>query len=198
MSTGHIWRREHAARILAAQLIEARATNRAVDSTEPIEEADRTKWRRRLQQRRCLVCGARKLVNRQTSYFCIHCKPNWRYCSTCETLRTVSEHGKDSRCKVCSGARALAQYHADPDRCIYRQRLRALSLRGRSRSEQIFDGVRRRIALAELVRQTPGMSWERRGTLSGADPSYLAEAYRKQVRGNVRDADAIDQARRKR
>lgn len=194
MSAGTRWRRESAAADLARAL---RAAPLVVDSSAPIEEEDRTKWRRRLQQRRCLACGARDLVNRQTSYFCMACKPDWRYCSTCETLRTVEEHGRDSRCKACSNARVTRQYHADKDRTLYRLRLQALSRRERTRSEQVFDGIRRRVALAELVRQTPGMSWAKRGALVGADATYLAETYRKQCRGDVRDADSFDIERRR-
>lgn len=195
MSTGHTWRKEHAARELVAHL-KTRAVEPLVDSSEPIEEADRTKWRRRLQQKRCLHCGARALAP-GGSYFCIQCKPNWRYCSTCETLRTAIDHGRDSRCKVCSNIRATRQYHADKDRTLYRLRLQALSKREHPRSDQIFAAIRRRIALAELVRQTPGMSWEKRGRLVNSDPTYLAEAYRKQCRGDVRDADVIDRKRRR-
>lgn len=167
-------------------------------TAEPAIEPERTKWRRRLQQRRCLVCGAADLHNQKSSYFCSLHIGAYRYCSTCETLRTTTDHGKDSRCKGCASAKALAQYRADPDRCIYRLRLQSLSKRERSRGEQIFDGIRRRIALAELVRNTPGMSWEARGRIVQADPTYLAEAYRKQCRGQVRDADAIDRTRRRR
>ena len=197
MSTGLIWRKEHAARELARTLAQTRAVERVVDSSVPLREDERTTWRRRLQQRKCLVCGARNLVNRTTSYFCTHCKPDWRYCSTCETLRTLEAHGKDSRCKGCASTKALADYYRDPDRCLYRQRLQALSRRDKTRAEQIFDGIRRRIALFELVKSTPGVSWVARGVLVGSDATYLAEAYRKQCRGNVRDADATDAARRR-
>ncbi len=199
MSTNNArWLRQHAARELATHLGKTRAVDPVVDSSVPLEEDARGKWKRRLQQRRCLTCGARDLVNRTTSYFCIHCKADWRYCSTCETLRSVDAHGRDSRCKGCASRKALKAYYADPDRCLYRLRLQALSKRERSRAEQIFDGIRRRIALAELVKQTPGMSWTKRGVLAGADATYLAETYRKQVRGDVRDADAIDRMRRMR
>lgn len=70
-----------------------------------------------------------------------------------------------------------------------------MARRKQTRSDQIFQAVKRRIALADLVRGTPGMSWEKRGRLVGADPTYLAESYRKQCRGAVRDADNIDRAR---
>lgn len=166
-----------------------------IDDTIALEEDPRTRVRRRFQQRRCLVCGSRQLANRNQSYFCAIHLTTHRYCSACETLRTAAEHGKDSRCRACAAARALAGYHADPDRCLCRLALKRIAQRQRSRGDQIFESVRRRIALAELVAATPGMSWERRGRLVGADPTYLAETYRKQIRGDVRDPDAIDRAR---
>lgn len=158
-------------------------------------ESDRAKWRRRLQQRRCLACGAADLVNRKTSYFCIHCKPRWRYCSTCETLRLTIDHGKDSRCKGCASAKALAYYHARPDGNLYRLRLKELSRRTHTRGDQIFLGIRRRIALADFVRRTPGLSWPKRAALLGVDRGQLESSYRKQCRLDRRDADAADDAR---
>lgn len=161
----------------------------------PEGEDDRTTWRRRLQQRKCLVCGARKLVNQQTSYFCATHIDGYRYCSTCETLQSAAAHGRDSRCKGCANVRGTRAYHADKDRTLYRRRLTELARRRQSRSDQLFEAIRRRIALAELVKRTPGMSWEKRGRLVGADPTYLAESYRKQCRGDARDADNIDRKR---
>jgi hypothetical protein len=157
-------------------------------------ESDRTRWRRRLQQKRCLVCGVRKIAP-GGSYFCIQCKPHWRYCSVCETLRDTATHGKDSRCKGCASRRALADYHRDPDRCLYRIRLQELSKRTRTREDQLFASLRRRIALAALVRRTPGMSWPKRAALVGLNATQLAASYRAQVSGDIRDVDASDHAR---
>jgi len=194
MSTGHVWRKERAARDLAQHLELIRARIDPPHHIEPTEDA-RTTWKRRLQQRRCLVCGARDLVNRQTSYFCQAHIADWRYCSTCETLRTAQEHGRDSRCKGCANVRGTAAYYADKDRTLYRRRLTELAKRRHTRSDQLFEAIRRRIALAELVKNTPGMSWAQRGRLVSADPTHLAESYRKQCRGDTRDADNIDRSR---
>jgi hypothetical protein len=161
-------------------------------SAESDTEDLRTTWRRRLQQRRCLVCGARNLVNQATSYFCPRHIRTHRYCSTCETLRTAEAHGRDSRCRECANSRATAAYHADPDRTQYRLKLAQMARRSRNRADEIFDGMRRRIALAALVASTPGMSWEARGRLLGCDATNLAERYRLQCRGAFRGPDAGD------
>jgi hypothetical protein len=99
-------------------------------------------------------------------------------------------------CRGCNAAQALARYRANPDRTLYYHRLRDISRRTRSRADQIFDTIRRRIAIATLVAATPGMSWRKRANLIGyvAD-SKLARAYRAQCAGAVRDYDAIDLAR---
>lgn len=151
----------------------------------------RTQTRRRLQQRRCLLCGARQLVT-STSYFCALHISTYRFCSLCETLRTTAEHGSDSRCKGCVSYRALAAYYADPDRTLYRMRLKQMARRANTRGDQIFASVRRRIWLADLVAATPGMSWPKRAALVGSDPTWLADAYRKQISGDVRDPDQVD------
>jgi hypothetical protein len=158
-------------------------------------EDPRTTWKRRLQQQRCLVCGARDLVNRQTSYFCdLHIRA-YRFCSLCETLRTAADHGADARCRSCAAGRALAAYHADPDRTIYRIRLRQIAQRRHTRGDQIFIHLRRRIALAELVKATPNWSWPRRAAVFGGYPQQLAYAWRQQNGADLRDVDATDQAR---
>lgn len=193
MSTGHTWRKARAARDLA-QLGRLHPVDRVVDSAEPIVEADRTKWRRRLQQKRCLACGARRLA-RGGSYFCVAHKADWRYCSTCETLRATPDHGKDSRCKGCASRKALAYYHARPDANLYRLRLKELSRRNKTRADQIFDGIRRRIALADFVKRTPGLSWRRRAALVGVNPTQLESSYWRQCRDDLRDVDAADTAR---
>lgn len=160
-------------------------------------EDPRTAWRRRLQQRRCLVCGARDLIH-ATSYFCAAHIATHRYCSTCETLRPLDAHGRDSRCKACARARALTAYHQDSDRCLYRIRLRELRTRQYSRADQLFIAIRRRIALADLVAATPGWSWRRRAEAVGWNRAALADAYRRQTRGLVRDADMPDRAQPRR
>jgi len=158
-------------------------------------EDTRSQLRRRLQQGRCLVCGARALVNHQTSYFCRLHIAAYRFCSLCETLRLAAEHSKDSHCKPCASRKALKGYHADPDRTIYRIRLRQIATRTATRGDQIFAGVRRRIWLAELVRRTPGLSWPKRAALCGMDATYLAYAYRQQTSDHLRDVDYCDRAR---
>lgn len=162
-----------------------------------IVEDARTQARRRFQQKRCLVCGARQLHNQATSFFCSLHITTHRYCSTCETLRTTEEHGKDSRCKACARVRGLAAYHADPERHLYRLKLAQLAKRSETRGDQIFAGIRRRIALATFVANTPHWSWMRRGRFLGVDETNLAERYRQQTRGNVRDADAAERERKK-
>lgn len=155
-------------------------------------EDPRTQTRRRLQQRRCLVCGARQLVNQSTSYFCALHIGTHRFCPLCETVRTTEEHGNDSRCRPCAASRALAAYYAEPDRTLYRMRLKQMARRTCTRGDQIFASVRRRIWLADLVAATPGLSWPKRAALVGSDPTWLADAYRKQVGGAVRDPDQVD------
>lgn len=150
--------------------------------SEAETEDPRARLQRRYQQRRCLVCGSRRTKNQNTSYFCDRHYAAWRYCSTCATLREAAAHGKDYRCRSCANAKATAQYHADPDRCRYRLRLKALSTRRETRGDQLFAAIRRQIALAELVRATPGWSWERRGRATGRDATHLAESYRRQAR----------------
>jgi len=158
-------------------------------------ESARTQIRRRLQQRRCLVCGARDLVNHATSYFCRLHIGTHRYCSTCETLRPAADHGKDSRCKGCANDKALAYYRENSDKNIYRIRLQQIARRTTTRGDQILAGVRRRIALADLVRATPGMSWPKRAAIVNMNATQLAHAYRTQLRGLVCDVDATDRAR---
>ena len=188
------WLKQHAARELATHLGKTRAVDPVVDSATLLVEDDRTRLRRRLQQKRCLTCGARQLAP-GGSYFCIHCKPSWRFCSTCETLRPIDLHGKDSRCRGCASAKALAYYHAQPDANLYRLRLKELSRRKKTRADQIFDGVRRRIALADFVRNTPGMSWRKRAALVGVNPTQLENSYWRQTHEDLRDVDASDTAR---
>lgn len=152
----------------------------AFDTADPIVEAPRAMWRRRLQQKKCLVCGSRDLHNRATSYFCTRHLASHRYCSTCETLRSAEEHGRDSRCKACAGARALATYYADPDRTRYRIRLRQIARRRHSRHDMVFIALRKQIALAAFVAATPGWSWVRRAAYLGVNKTELSADYRRQ------------------
>lgn len=157
-------------------------------------EGERARWRRRIQQRRCLVCGSRDLVNQGSSYFCAEHLRTHRWCGLCETLRPLEAHGLDCRCRTCSTARSLAYHRANTERTAYRQRLRDIARRRHTRGEQILVNMRRRIALAAFVAATPGMSWAARGRLLGAAGRTLAEAYRAQCRGRA-DVDAADTAR---
>jgi len=163
-------------------------------SADTQTEDPRTTWRRRLQQQRCLVCGARQLAIGH-GYFCAAHIRSHRFCSLCETLRTVEEHGQDARCRSCANDRALRAYHADPDRTIYRIRLRQLAERRHTRGDQIFIHMRRRIALAELVKRTKGWSWPKRAAVFGGYPQQLAYAWRQQNGAGLRDVDATDRAR---
>ena len=163
--------------------------------TEVETEDERTMWRRRLQQRRCLVCGSRQLVNSATSYFCPQHIGGWRYCSRCETLRTKKEHGNDWRCRRCANTLALAYYYENRERTIYRIRLKQIGERSGTRGDQIFLGIRRRIALADLVARTPGLSWSKRAAIGGGYAKQLATNYRRQLRGPLLDEDSCDQAR---
>lgn len=192
MSTGS--QRVRMARELATCLALGLAPPPPVDPAQPLEEDNRTRWRRRLQQRRCIACGARDILP-YGAYFCAIHQQSHRYCSTCETLREVAAHGKDSRCKSCAAQRALARYHAYPDANLYRLRLKELSKRSKTRADQIFDGIRRRIALATFVRQTPGLTWKQRGEIAGVNPKQLEASYYKQIRDDLKDADYCDQAR---
>lgn len=164
----------------------------------PVEETPRQQWRRRLQQRRCLVCGTRDLANRATSYFCATHIGTHRYCSRCETLRSTAEHGRDARCRSCASAYALARYHAQPDSTLYRICLRQIAARRQSRADQLMAALRRRIALADLVRATPGWTWRRRAGLVGGNATQLAASYRRQCAGALFDVDAADRARKRR
>ena len=158
-------------------------------------ESPRQQWRRRLQQRRCLACGARQLHHGGRSNFCAPHFRTHRWCSGCETVRELSEHGKNKLCRACDAAWKNRAYHAHPDAELYRIRLRRMASRTHTRVETIFAEVRRRIALADLVRATPGMTWRQRGQLVGRHGSFMAEMYRKQCRGDVRDPDHAERSR---
>jgi hypothetical protein len=165
---------------------------------DEITESPKTQLRRRYQQKKCLVCGAK---NRATPWalFCASHRATHRYCSLCETVQAVGDYGADrSRCRICSRRRALDQYYADPERSKYRIRLRQMAVRSGTRGDQVFANIRRRIALANLVRQTPGISWPERGQLIGRYGPQLASDYRDQCAGRVRDVDAPDEHKRKR
>lgn len=156
----------------------------------PIVEEARTQLRRRLQHKRCLVCGARQIANNTLSYFCAAHLITHRFCSLCETVRLACDHGGDSRCRGCNTVRCGARYHAAPDRMRYHMRLKQLSWRRESRADQMFVAMRRRIALAALVQATPGWSWPRRAALLGVNAAQLARSYRDQCAGRVRGPGA--------
>lgn len=162
----------------------------------PITEDPRTQLRRRLQQRRCLVCGVRQLAGNAHSYFCAAHLITHRFCPMCEGLRTAAEHGKDTRCLECNRRRGLAGYYADRDRTLYRLRLKQIARRQTTRVDQIFVQMRKRIALAEFVRATPGWSWPMRARHYGVWSSTLATAYREQCAGRVLDVDASERSRK--
>lgn len=163
----------------------------------PIAEDARTQARRRIQQKRCLVCGARRLANQNVSYFCPTHLATHRWCPVCEVLRPTEEHGKDDRCRGCSNTRATQAYYADPDRTLYRLRLKQIARRRQNRADEIFDAARKRIALAAFVAATPGWTWAQRAAALGMNVTYIADMYRKQCRGLVRDADAADREKRR-
>lgn len=149
--------------------------------TDTIVEQPRAQARRRIQQRRCLVCGSRQLANHDTSYFCVRHLTTHRWCFLCETLRTAEDHGNDKgRCRSCSTARATAHYHADPDRTHYRMRLYQLSQRTTNEEDRLFAAIQRQIALAAFVRATPGWTWTRRAQALGVQAKHLALRWRRQ------------------
>lgn len=166
------------------------------DWPEPSIEDPRTQLKRRLQQKRCLVCGSRDI--RGTSYFCVTHIVTHRFCSECETLRP-SQPGepRDRRCRACLAARGLADYRANPDAACYRICLKQMRERKQTRSDQLFDVLRRRIALARLVAATPDLSWRARGRLAGKSYQTLSKQYARQCEGTCRDVDAADRVRNK-
>lgn len=157
-----------------------------------------TQVRRRYQQQRCLVCGARDRAS-PWSLFCAAHIGDYRHCAVCGTVSTLDVHGRDkSRCKRCSSERALDAYYADPDRCLYRIRLMQMAKRSGTRADQIFESMRRRIALADLVKSTPGWSWARRAAIVGKNAQQLAYNYRTQCAGPRLDVDSPDRMKRRR
>jgi hypothetical protein len=86
-------------------------------------------------------------------------------------------------------------YEQHRDTYVYAIRLRQLAERRQTRGDLLFLSLRRRIALAELVRQTPGWTWPRRARAFGGNATYLAEQWRQQQRDDRRDVDAVDRAR---
>lgn len=169
-----------------------------VANTDLHIEDGRTQTRRRYQHKRCLVCGARNRATPWALFCALHIATHC-YCAICETVQDAAGFGCDrSRCRACSRARALDSYYADPDRSKYRIRLMQMARRASTRGDQVLEGMRRRIALAELVKRTPGMSWEKRGALVGRYGPQLGSDYRDQCAGRVRDVDMPDRGKRKR
>jgi hypothetical protein len=72
-----------------------------------------------------------------------------------------------------------------------------LARRQGTRGDQMLDCMRRRIALAALVKRTPRWTWEQRGQLVGRYGPQLAADYRDQCAGRVRDVDSADRDKRK-
>jgi hypothetical protein len=167
------------------------------DTSTPEIEPPTIQLRRRYQQRKCLACGAKQRATPWSLFCAVHIETH-RYCPQCETVMTPEAFGAyRRRCATCSRARALAHYHADPDRSKYRIRLRQMAVRSCTRSDQVLDCMRRRIALAALVKRTPGWTWEQRGQLVGRYGPQLATDYRNQCAGRVRDVDAAGRDQRK-
>jgi len=161
-------------------------------------EDPRVTLKRRYQQKRCLVCGARNRAS-PCALFCAAHIGAYRYCAVCGTVGTCDAHGRDkSRCRRCSSARATRAYHADPDRCLYRIRLMQMARRSGTRGDQIFESMRRRIALAALVAATPGWSWPQRARVFGKNAQQLAYNYRTQCAGPQMDVDSPDRMKRRR
>lgn len=132
-----------------------------------------------------------------------------RWCAHCRQGQPLAlwASPRSKRCRPCTSAydrrrvgathraQKLAEYHADPDRTIYRIRLQQLATRSCTRGDQIFAAVRQRIALAAFVARTPGWSWTMRARRAGMSAGRLALAYRQQCAGRVADPDRPDAAR---
>lgn len=162
---------------------------------EALTETPREQWRRRYQQRRCLACGARELHAGGRSNFCALHFRSHRWCSACETVREKAEHGATKLCRGCDAGWKRRAYDRHPESNLYYMRLKRMAERTHTREETIFAEVRRRIALAAFVRATPGLTWRARGRLVGRHGNSMAENYRKQCRGDVRDPDHAERSR---
>lgn len=150
----------------------------------PITEDPRTQLRRRLQQKRCLVCGAR--ITSRANYFCPTHHAAYRFCSACESARPTSEHGRNWRCRPCNQAKALTEYYRNPDRLNYRRTLCDMAGRRETEADQLFRRMRAQIALAAFVAQTPGWTWERRAVVMGGGAANLATRWRRQTGRSAR------------
>lgn len=155
----------------------------------PVVEDARTQVRRRMQQRRCLVCGARQL--HPHTYFCGAHFGHYGYCRVCEVVRPRAEHGKHLECRGCRSAERMRRHRDDPDAARYRLRLRQIAQRHYSIGEAVLATAARRIALADLVRRTPGMPWAERAALINWPYTWnaLRVAYLRQCGGDVKDPD---------
>jgi hypothetical protein len=166
---------------------------------------------------RCAVCGCTAHTiphTKSRSSLCDWCadelvKAGKRWCGHCHLgvplAQWASPHAK--RCQACTReydaqrdrtaqrSRAIAAYHADPDRFIYRMRLKQIASRRCSRADQVFRSMRKRIALARIVSATKGWSWTQRARRFGGYPNQLATDYRRQCAGLVGDVDNADRAR---
>lgn len=167
----------------------------------PIVEDARTQVRRRMQQRRCLVCGARQL--HPHTYFCAFHFGHYGYCRVCEVVRPRAEHGNQLECRGCRSADRMRRHEADPDAQRYRLRLRQMRTRLYSMSDLVLTTAARRIALADLVRATPGATWSERAARIEWPYTWraLRVAYLRQCGGDVKDPDwchKVDAAHTKR
>lgn len=135
-----------------------------------------------------------------------------RWCAHCKRGQplTLWASRKATRCRTCTAgyharrtsaphrSRQLEAYYANPDRTLYRIKLKQMAMRRESRADQIFSHMRKRIALAEMVKRTPGWSWTMRARRFGSTAQQLAYDYRRQCAGLVRDADMPDAVRPRR
>jgi hypothetical protein len=156
----------------------------------PQTEDPRTRARRRIQQRKCLVCGARQLHNNNSAFFCSLHFGAWRWCCICETLRPAAEHGgKPNHCRACHAARVRQEYRANPDAARYAVALKRMATRQNTTEDLIFEHMRRRITLAAIVRATPGWTWAQRARAYSMSAWHMVANYNRQRRGDVRDLD---------
>ncbi|MBK8211821.1 MAG: hypothetical protein IPK78_19640 [Rhodospirillales bacterium] len=160
----------------------------------PIEEDARQRTRRRLQQRRCLVCSSRALANRATSYFCVSHIATHRYCGVCETLRTATEHGNDlalpyvrrhGRWRTTTPTLSGTCIASDPAVQYTPAQSGGSNLRRHPPAHRA----------GRSVASTPGASWQQRAAHTTYSYQQLAAAYREQCAGLVHDADYPERLR---
>lgn len=145
----------------------------------------------------CRWCASE--LRRDGQRWCAHCRrgqPRAQWAApAAKRCRDCTRGYEQRRDVTAQRARSLACYRADPARAIYRIRLGQIARRRATRGDQIFAGMRKRIALATLVARTPGWSWTMRARRFGGWPAQLATDYRRQCAGLTGDADNADRAR---